>query len=526
MEKINKKIADTVSISREEYEKLINSNTYLTNENTELKQKVNWLEECIKLRNKKIFGSSSEQVDSNQLHFDLFNEAEYAGDINGEEPKLEEVKAHFRKQRVSTKDKLPEDIDVEVIEHRINNPEDLLCSKCGTQLHEIGSEVVREELKVIPAKAVLVKHVRYSYGCRNCEQNDIASNIVKAHVPNGPIKKSFASPEILAYIMSQKYVLDIPLYRQEQDFKRKDILLSRQTMSNWVIKASHNLLTPIYDLLHTKFVNQDIIHCDETEIQVLKEKDKPAKSKSYMWLYRSGRYEDRQIALYDYQPSRSAKHVISFLDGFCGYCHVDGYAAYRKLPKEVTLIGCFAHIRRKFFESVSILTEEQKKTSKAVIGLDYCNKIFAIEAEIKDMDLEAKQNIRKAKVVPLLSEFLTWLKFCNATPNSHLGRAITYTLNQWGYFENYLLDARLEASNNRAEHLAKQFAVCRKNFLFCNTPNGATESATTLSIIATAMANNLDPYEYLTYIFKIAPNIDLTDSSEVEKLLPWNVTLK
>ncbi|MEG1120552.1 MAG: IS66 family transposase zinc-finger binding domain-containing protein [Bacteroidales bacterium] len=254
MEKMNITGTDTANISCQEYENLIKTNSALTNENAELKQKINWLEECIKLRNKKIFGSSSEQLSEDQLQINFFNEAENEGNINGEEPEIAEVKSYYRKKtRTHTKDRLPADIEVEIVEHRIESPDDLVCNKCGNTLHEIGSEIVREELKVIPAKAVIVRHIRYAYGCRYCEQNDISSSIVKAEVPKAPIKKSFASPEIIAYIMSQKYVLDIPLYRQEQDFKRRDIYLSRQTMCNWILKASQTLLTPIYDLLHNEF---------------------------------------------------------------------------------------------------------------------------------------------------------------------------------------------------------------------------------------------------------------------------------
>lgn len=519
---------NTVCISRDEYEKLINSNQHLSCENTDLKQKVNWLEECLKLRNKKIFGSSSERSvdgDANQLNF--FNEVDAYGDIKAEEPEITEVKSYYRKStKVSTKDKLPEDIEVEIVEHRITDNDELTCPKCSSELHEIGQEVVREELKVIPAKAVLVRHIRYSYACRNCEKNDIEVPVIKAKVPNAPVKGGFASPEIVAYIMAQKYVLDIPLYRQEQDFKRRHIMLSRQTMCNWLMKCAENWLKPIYYELHKEFCSLGVIHADETVLQVLKEPGKTAQSKSYMWLYRSGSYEKHQIALYDYTSSRNAKHVIAFLDGFAGFCHVDAYQAYKKLPENITLVECMAHARRKFSEAVDVLTAEQKKESKAAIGLAYCSCLFELEDQIKDKSPKMRHKERQEKAKPILDEFFAWLNTCNATPKSHFGRAVQYCLNQWPYLTNYLLDGRLDISNNKAEHLAKSFAVCRKNFLFSNTPKGAEASAITYSIIATAMANDLDPYKYLTYIFKTAPNIDISDVKNIQALLPWNVSLQ
>ncbi len=518
---------NSVSISREEYNKLIKENINLASENVNLKQKVNWLEECLKLRNKKLFGSSSERnanEDSDQLN--LFNEAEIYSDINKAEPELTEVKTYYRNsKKTSTKDKLPEDIEVEIVEHRLGDDEDKSCPKCKSELQEIGKEVVREELKVIPAKAVVVRHVRYSYACKNCERNDIKVPIIKAKVPNAPVKGGFASPEIIAYIMAQKYVLDIPLYRQEQDFKRRHIMLSRQTMCNWLIKCSQSWLEPIYDEIHSEFLKLGIIHADETVLQVLKEPGKTAQSKSYMWLYRSGRYEEHQIALYDYASSRNAKNVIDFLSGFSGYCHVDGYQAYKKLPDTITLVECFAHARRKFSEAVDVLTEEQKKESKAVVGLEYCSSLFKLEDKIKDEPLEVRYKVRQEQAKPILDEFFAWLNSSNASPKSHFGRAVQYTLNQWPYLTNYLLDERLDLSNNRAEHLAKSFAVCRKNFLFSNTPKGARSSAIILSIIATAMANSLDPYEYLAHIFRTAPNIDMGNKDNLRNLLPWNVKI-
>lgn len=519
-------IENTVCISREDYDKLINDNENLTSEIVNLKQKVNWLEECMKLKNKKIFGASSERntnEDSDQLS--LFNEVETYGDVNAVEPEITEVKAHYRKvKKISTKDKLPENIEVEIVEHRIKD-EDRHCPKCNEELHEIGQEIIREELKVIPAKAVIVRHIRYSYACRNCEKNDIQVPVIKANVPNSPVKGGFASPEIVAYIMAQKYVLDIPLYRQEQDFKRRHIMLSRQTMCNWLLKCAQNWLKPIYDELHLEFLKLEVIHADETVIQVLKEPGKTAQSKSYMWLYQSGSYEEHQIALYDYAPSRSARHVIDFLLGFSGFCHVDAYQAYKKLPDEIKLVECFAHARRKFSEAVEVLSAEQKKESKATMGLAYCSSLFKIEEQIKDETPEVRHKVRQEQSKPILDKFFAWLNTCNATPKSHFGRAVAYTQNQWPYLINYLLDGRLDISNNRAEHLAKSFAVCRKNFLFSNTPKGATGSAITYSVIATAMANNLDPYEYLTHIFRVSPNLDMKNKDNLQSLLPWNVNM-
>lgn len=383
----------------------------------------------------------------------------------------------------------------------------------------MGKEVVREELKIIPAQVVIVQHVRYTYSCRNCEKTGMEAPVIKAPVKNAVIKGGFASPDAVAYIMTQKYLMDIPLYRQEKDFERRDILLSRQTMANWIMKSSEMWLKPIYDVLHKRLINSEAAHADETTVQVLKELGKKPQSKSYMWLYRTGRYEEEQAALYDYRRSRNAKYAEEFLEGFSGYLHCDGYQAYKGL-KNVTLVQCWAHSGRKFDEALTCLKTEDRKDSKAAIGLAYCDKLFKIERDIKDLPPDEKYIKRQELSKPVLDEFFTWLNSLNPAKQSHLGKAVSYTLNQWNNLQNFLLDGRLDISNNSAEHLAKSFAVCRKNFLFSNTPRGAHASAVVMSVIETAKLNKIDPFKYLTYIFHMAPQLDMTNEEDVKKLMP------
>jgi len=509
---INSKTSqETITILCEDYDKLIA-------QNKELSQKIQWLMETISLNNKKMFGSSSEKtVEEESAQLSIFNEAEETANIKRPEPEFEEVKSHYRKKRTK-KDRLPEDLPVEVIEYRLNEDK-LDCPNCGEKLHEMGKEIVREELKIIPAQAVIVQHVRYTYSCRNCEKTGTEVPVIKAPVKNAVIKGGFASPEAVAYIMTQKYLMDIPLYRQESDFKRKDIMLSRQTMANWIIKCSETWLKPIYNELHKKIISCEIAHADETTVQVLKEPGRKPKSKSYMWLYRTGQCEKDQIALYDYRMGRKAEYLQDFLTGFSGYLHCDGYQAYKKL-ENVILVQCLAHARRKFDEALQCLKEEERKDSKAAIGLAYCNKLFKIEDNIKDLLPEEKFIKRQELSKPVLDVFFAWLNSFTPAKQSHLGNAVTYTLNQWSNLQNYLLDGRLNISNNIAEHLAKSFALCRKNFLFSNTPSGAEASATVMSIIETAKINKIDPFKYLTYIFETAPQLDMTKTEDVEKLLP------
>ena len=351
----------------------------------ELKSQNEWLMEQLRLLKKKQFGSSSGQTKGQldgQLSL-LFNEAEAYAALPGPK-KVTRVAAHTRKQSGSVKDVVPEDIPVEVIEHRLSE-EERKCPRCGETMQEIGKEV-RETLVLVPAKAVLRQNVYYTYACKNCEKNegtdagkeDVSTPIVKVSREPSVIPGSFASPEAIAHIMTQKFVMASPLYRQE-------LRLSRQTMSNWVLRAAEDWLKPVYDVLHRRLVKREVLHADETTLQVLREPGKKAQTKSYMWLYRTSRDAEHPIVLYEYQPSRKSEHAAKFLEGFSGYLHADGYQGYHKLPEDIQVVGCWAHARRKFDEALNALPPDKREGTAALTGLDYCNQLFAWEERFKGL---------------------------------------------------------------------------------------------------------------------------------------------
>jgi len=301
-----KNIIETVTIPKTEYDNLCGSVAELT-------AKVEWLMEQFRLARRRRFGVSSEksaQSDYGQLNF--FNESEIASDILVPEPELVEIEKHFRKRKnMVNQNNLPDNLPVEAVEHDLPADE-RICPECDGALHVIGRETFRRELKLIPAKAVLIEHVRKVYGCRNCERDECGVQIIKAAVSNPVIKGGFASAEAIAHIAAQKFVMAIPLYRQEQEWKRCGIDLSRQTMSNWLIKASFDWLEPIYDALAEILCLRKVLHADETSLQVLHDSEKSAGSKSYMWLYRTSGDTGNPIVLYEYQSDRKAEHPKAF----------------------------------------------------------------------------------------------------------------------------------------------------------------------------------------------------------------------
>lgn len=504
---------ETVTISKEEYEEL----QALKAQNADLLQRVDFLLQQMRLARHRQFGSSSEKSEYDQVS--LFDEAEATADATAAEPTVTEVQAHVRKKAAQGLEKLPEDLPVEIIEHTLPE-EEQVCPACGHGLHVIGKNM-RETLKLIPAKAVIERHVQYVYGCRDCEQNACEVPIVKAPMEPPLIAGSIATAEAVAQLMTQKFVLGVPLYRQEQEWNRNGIPLSRQTMSNWLLKCTEDYLVPIYERLHGLLLQREVLHADETTLQVLHEEGKAPQSKSYMWLYRTGGDGGPPIVLYEYQPDRRAERPREFLKGFRGYLHTDGYSGYHNLPEGVTVVGCWAHARRKFDEAMKGLPEKAQAGSMSMRAKQYCDRLFALEREFTELSAEERIQKRQEQSRPILEEFFRWLRAQNASTKSAFGGAVHYALEQREYLSRYLLDGRLEISNNRAERSIKPFVIGRKNFLFANTPRGAKASAVMYSLIETAKESEISPYDYIVWVLKTAPQLNLgQDPVLADRLLP------
>jgi len=492
----------------------------LQNRIVELEALVKYYEEQFRLSKHRQFGSSSEKSEYDFGQLSIFNEAEITTDENIAESELIEIEKHYRKAKRSADDRLPEDLPVEIIEYDLPI-EKQSCPECGGTLHVMGRET-RKELKIIPAQVKVLEHVCKVYACRSCEKKNEHTPIVKADMPASVIKGSFASPEAVAHIMTQKFVMGIPLYRQEQEFLRDGILLSRQTMSNWLMRCAEDWLEPIYERMKACLLKSKVLHADETTLQVLHEPGKTTQSKSYMWLYRTSGDTDRPIVLYEYQPDRRAIRPVEFLRDFKGYLHTDGYDVYHKLPEDIVTVGCWSHVRRKFDEALKVLPEKDRDGSGALRGKRYCDRLFEIERELSSLAPDERYRERQNISKPLIEEFFAWINSLAAVPKTGLGKAAYYALSQRKYLERYLLDGRLEISNNRAERSIKPFVIGRKNWLFANTVKGARVSAMIYSIIETAKENGLNPFTYLAYLLRAAPNLDIPNNCEaVDKLLPW-----
>ena len=469
------------------------------------------LEEWIKLQRQKKFGASSEKVPASQL--DLFNEAEVIVEetVCDEEDSIA-VPSHTRrkKPRVS----IPADLPREEIIYDISDKEKV-CPHDGTELRAIGSED-HEQLDIIPAQMKAIVHKRLKYACPCCEQH-----VAIAAKPKQPIEKSIASPGLLAFVATQKYCDALPLYRQSEIFQRIGIRLDRANLANWMIQCGQ-LIQPLMNLLQEHLLERTLVHMDETTLQVLNEPGKTPQSKSYLWLRAS--FSERPIILYHYDPTRSQTVPLELLNDSVQALMVDGYQGYQRACDEygITRLGCWQHARSKFVAVTKI--QAKGKTGKAHQALAYIQKLYQIERCIKDEPPDKRRDVRQQDAKPILDQLQTWLQksLPHVPPKTVLGDALQYLHLQWDRLIRYVDNGLYPIDNNSGENQMRPFVVGRKNWLFANSQAGAKASANLYSLIQTAKANQLNPYEYLKHVFKALPNANTVE--DIENLLPWKVT--
>jgi len=489
---------------------------YWINKCEEQAKLIEVLKQQILLMNHRQFGKKSEKREIEGQLF-LFNEAEACADLDVPEPEIETITYDRKKQKGKREEDLS-GLPVEKIIYEL--PEDeRQCPVHNETMGVIGHEI-RREVKIIPPQFTVIEHAREIYGCAPCGKANLPVPIVKAPIPEPVIKNSFASPSAVAHVMAQKFVNAMPLYRQEQDFLRNGFVLSRQTMANWMIKCADDWLRPVYNRFKKLFLERDVGHVDETTMQVLKEPGKAPETKSYMWMYRTSGDTDRHIVIFEYQPNRNHEHPKIFLKEYSGYIHTDGYEAYHKLPENIIVSGCWAHLRRRWDDASKVVPKEKRKESNSYKGLAYCQSLFILEQKYDEQKLnkDERQEQRLKHSLPIAKDFFEWAKTINPLPGTALGKAVTYMFNQQTYLMNFFLDGRLELSNNRGENSMRPLTLGRKNWLFACTVDGAEASAIIYSIVQTAIENGLNPFKYLEYLFEQLPN----SNDPVDTFLPWN----
>jgi len=494
----------------------------LRKENSFLVSRTEVLEDEVQLLRHKIFGRRSERFSGEDLkQGSLFDEAETIGEE--QKSKLAEitveVSAHRRVKR--GRRPLPADLPREEIVHDI--PEDDKVCSCGSCMVRIGEEVC-EKLEIIPQKLIVIRHIRPKYACKKCDGAKSEQAVKIAPVPPQIIPKSIVTPGLLAYVLVGKFCDAIPFYRQEKQFSRIGIELSRVDFSNWAIQVARQC-DPLVEILLNEVRAGPVVQMDETRLQVMKELGRANTNKSFMWVIRGGPPES-PVILYRYHPSRSGKIPLQYLSEYEGYLQTDGYGGYREVGSLPCIIhvACWAHARRKFDEAA----KPSRKAGSAEEALGRIGKIYRIERDLRAQQLEPEEFLekRKDRVIPILNDFKKWLdkKALQVPPSTLMGKAVNYALKEWDKLLRYLDSPYLTPDTNLVENAIRPFVIGRKNWLFSGSPRGAHASATIYSLIETAKANGLEPYRYLKYIFTKLPLAQSQD--DYQKLIPQHLDRK
>ena len=492
-------------------------------------EKMQLLMEQVILGKQNRFGRSSEKMeDTSQICFRevngtivFFNEAEAVCDLNAAEPEDLELKSPKQPKRKGKKEADLSGLPVRRIDHYLSAEE--LEAEFGVRGWKQLPDAISRKYHFVPAKVEVEEHHIGVYASKTDE------HMVKADHPKTLLHGSLVSPSLGAAIINGKYVNAVPLYRLEQEFQRYGLQITRQNMANWCIRLAEEYLSILYDYLHKELYFYHVIQADETPVLVNHDGRK-AGSKSWMWVYRSGHlYQKRQIVLYEYQQTRNASHPREFLKGYDGICVTDGYQVYHTLEKELeelTIAGCWVHCRRRFDEALKLIPKSYQKESNTFLLMKQIQAIYREEGKLKDLSSDERLKQRQAVIKPLVDAFFAYLKTINVSKKDKFGDAVGYALNQEKYLRVFLTDGDVPIDNNASERAIRGFCIGKKNWQMIDTIHGAKSSAIIYSIVETAKANNLKPFDYVQHLLEEMPkHMDDRDCSFLENLLPWSEKL-
>ena len=492
-------------------------------------EKMQLLMEQVILGKQNRFGRSSEKMeDTSQICFRevdgtivFFNEAEAVCDLNAAEPEDLELKSPKQPKRKGKKEADLSGLPFRRIDHYLSEEE--LEAEFGVKGWKQLPDAISRKYHFVPAKVEVEEHHIGVYASKTDE------HMVKADHPKALLHGSLVSPSLGAAIINGKYVNAVPLYRLEQEFQRYGLQITRQNMANWCIRLAEEYLAILYDHLHKELYFYHVIQADETPVLVNHDGRK-AGSKSWMWVYRSGHlYQKRQIVLYEYQQTRNASHPREFLKGYDGICVTDGYQVYHTLEKELeelTIAGCWVHCRRRFDEALKLIPKSYQKESNAFLLMKQIQAIYREEEKLNDLSSDERLKQRQAVIKPLVDAFFAYLKTINVSKKDKFGDAVGYARNQEKYLRVFLTDGDVPIDNNASERAIRGFCIGKKNWQMIDTIHGAKSSAIIYSIVETAKANNLKPFDYVQHLLEEIPkHMNDKDCSFLEDLLPWSEKL-
>ena len=503
----------------------------LTKQTQALNDKMQLVMEQLVLSKKSRFGRSSEKMAGpGQIRFMevdgeivFFNEAEAVCDLDAPEPDSLEPQQPKKKKQAGKREADLAGLPVRRIDHYLSEKE--LAAEFGEKGWKQLPDAISRCYRFVPAKVELEEHHIGVYSSKTDDR------MVKAPHPKKLLPGSLVSPSLAAAVLNGKYVNAVPLYRLEKEFERYGLAITRQNMANWAIRLGESCFGPLYDYLHTLLYRYPVIQADETPVLVNKD-GRPAGSKSWMWVYRSGcLYQKEQVILYEYQKTRNASHPRKFLKDYNGICVTDGYQVCHTLEKEkedLKIAGCWVHCRRKFAEALEVIPKELRKQSVLDLLMSQIRAIYREEGKLSALSADERAEKRQLVVKPLVDAFFAYVKQNSGrvSKSGKAGEAFTYALNQEPYLRVFLENGDVPMDNNASERAIRGFCIGKKNWEMIDTVHGASASAIIYSISETAKANGLKPYEYFEYLLtEIPKHQDESSTDFLADLLPWSEKL-
>ena len=488
-------------------------------------ERISELEQMLVNAQRARFGQQSEKrkyvLESGAEQLSMFDKDEQTRPETGNQDESPEdtgeieVAAHTRKRRRTHEEMFG---DLPVVEETEDLPEEEKVNANGVPLVCVGREYIRTELEVERVKARVVKHYRLVYKDAEFAEQYGDTPIIAPRMPVPLLPHSYLSRSLATDMLVRKFADALPLYRQEQIWKRQGVFLRRGTMANWVIQLSNRYFRRLWKRMKEKLLKQGVIHADETVIQVLKEKGRSPTSESRMWVYASSKRADVQIRIFEYRDSRSGDCAVEFLGDFHGILISDGYSGYNKLLN-VIRAGCWAHMQRKWREAMP--KGEIGKKSVAAQGYKFCNRLFRLERNMEKLNDADRQAKRQEKSKQIIDEYYAWIETITH-PTGKLKEAVTYAINQKEFLCAFLDHGEIEISNNQVENAIRPFVVGRKGWLFSDTPEGAEALAIVYTLTETAKANNLRLENYIEHLLTVLPERLADDpDADIDDLLPW-----
>ena len=479
--------------------------------------------EIILNQNRARFGQSSEkrtyQLCDGQLS--LFEQAgdgitEKAPDETAASEKEEVSVAAYKRKPKRTMEELAANLPEEPV--ILDLPEEEKRTADGRSLKCIGRDLVRSELVREPERIFVRKYYCMTYADPDAEALTGTADIRRPDPPAPLLPHSYASASVVTDIIVKKYADALPLYRQEQMWKRLGVELMRNTMAHWIVLTAETYLKPFSDAFLSELLRQAVIHADETVLQVNKEPGREATAESRIWAYASSKRAERQIRYFRYEESRKGACAEKVLGDYTGAVISDGYSGYNILSKAARA-GCWAHARRKWVEAMP--EGATKENALAAKGLEYCSQLFEVEKKLEGLPDAERRERRQLLSKPIVDAYYAWLDTI-FKPAGKLKKAITYSLNQREFLCAFLDHGEIEISNNQVENAIRPIVVGRKNWLFCDTQAGANASVIVFTVLETAKANGLNPETYLNHLLTVLPERFATDpQAAVDDLLPW-----